>query len=108
MTAEFLRWLVREAVAGDELATVPRRVVASSRCAPCIVEAMLPVVEQALTAGEYKVDGFLPKVPTRYVAEEEIRRGGIPDDIFRNVNTPEDFELLKRMLEGSRDHGVHG
>jgi molybdenum cofactor guanylyltransferase len=98
MTTEFLGWLLEQSVNGTQFATVPRP---AGRIQPlCAVyrREMLPVLEQALAAGEYKVDRVFTQVPTRYLSDSEIRAAGFSEDIFSNVNTPEDFELLKRHV----------
>jgi molybdenum cofactor guanylyltransferase len=96
MTTEFLRWLVNKSAGGDELATVPQ--VAGRNQPLCAVyrRKLLPVIEESIGAGEYKVDRSFAKVPTRYLSEKEVNAAGFSADIFANVNTPEDFELLKR------------
>jgi len=96
MTAEFIRWLVNESAGGDELATVPQ--VAGGNQPLCAVyrREMLPVIEEAMAAGEYKVDRIFARVATRYLREPQINAAGFSADIFANVNTPEEFELLKQ------------
>ena len=98
MTPDFLLWLVDRAVAGPELVTVPRW---NGRCEPlCAVyrREVLPVVEQALQTGRYKVDQIFSETPTRFVTENEIQSAGFGEDIFRNVNTPEEYEWVKSHL----------
>jgi molybdopterin-guanine dinucleotide biosynthesis protein A len=99
MTTEFLRWLVDSSEDGDELATIPQ--VAGRTQPLCAVygRGMLLVIEEAIAAGEYKVDRTFAKVPTRFLSEREINAAGYSADLFANVNTPEDFELLKRHSE---------
>lgn len=105
MVPDFLSWIVNEAISGEQLVTVPRK---NGRCEPlCAVycPAALPVIEQALRAGDFKVDGVFAKVPTRYLSEADIRAAGFRDEIFRNVNTPEDYDLVKRQLRKSEFAG---
>ncbi len=99
MTAEFLRWLVEQSVNGPELATVPR---SGDRIQPlCAMyrRGMLPVVENAIAMGEYKVGQVFTQIATRYLSDAEMRAAGFCDEIFVNVNTPEDFERVKRILD---------
>ena len=101
MVPDFLRWLVGQADGGEELITVPR---IHGRCEPlCAVyrRATLPVVEQALREGDFKVDRIFGGVATRYAGDAEIRAAGFPDDIFRNVNTPEDYACVKGQVQPS-------
>lgn len=102
MTPDFLRWLVSKANAGEEQVTVPRL---NGRCEPlCAVyrRRVLPVVERALQAGHYKVDRMFAEAPTRFVSEVEIRSAGFAADIFRNVNTPDEYEWVKQQVIEAR------
>jgi len=102
MVPDFLRWLVGQADRGEELITVPR---IHGRCEPlCAVyrRATLPVVEQALREGDFKVDRIFGRVSTRYAGEAEVRAAGFADGIFRNVNTPEDYVRVKGLVQPSR------
>jgi molybdenum cofactor guanylyltransferase len=96
MTPEFLLWLVERSVDGAAMVTVPR---AGGRPQPlCAVyrRELLPDIEKAIVSGEYKVDRMFAHLPVRYLPDSEICAAGFDEDIFANVNTPEDFELLKR------------
>ncbi len=99
MTPEFLRWLVREAVGGDDLVTVPRLHGRSETVCAVYRKSILPFVEQALIAGDFKVGRIYSAVPVRYISENEIGAAGFQEDIFRNVNTPEDYEWAKRHFK---------
>ncbi len=96
MTPEFLRWLVGEAVAGDELVTVPRLHGRNETVCAVYRRSILPVVERALIAGDFKVGRILANVPVRYASDEEIVAAGFQEEIFRNVNTPDDYEWVKQ------------
>ena len=106
MLPEFVGWIANEAISGEQLVTVPRR---NGRCEPlCAVyrRGTMPIIEQALGAGDLKVDAVFAKVPTRYLSEADIHAAGFRDEIFRNVNTPEDYELVKRQLHKSEFAGA--
>ncbi len=98
MTTEFLRWLLQLASATEATVTVPQ---AEGRNQPlCAVyrrEAQ-GVVEQALRAGEYRVDRLFKIIPTRFVAESEWVSAGFSPSIFRNINTPEDYETVAGVV----------
>jgi molybdopterin-guanine dinucleotide biosynthesis protein A len=38
-------------------------------------------------------------IPTRYVKEDEIAEAGFSLDIFRNVNTRDDYEAVCKLRE---------
>ncbi len=94
MTAGFLRWLAQGASAGRELAVVPE---VEGRLQPlCAVykRAAKSVVEQALKAGDLKLSHIFSLLPTRYVSETEIQAAGFSPEIFRNINTPDDYRTF--------------
>lgn len=100
MKAEFLRWLAGVASSSDEMAIVPR---VNGRIEPlcaCYRRAMWPLVQSALEAGRYKIEAIFSEAPTRLVTDDEIRAAGFGGEIFRNVNTPEDYEWVKRHFAG--------
>ena len=102
MSTEFLRWLVGCSARGDELAFVPQTKGRTQPLCAVYRKALLPVVERALAAGEFKVDRVFTQVPTRYLSDAEIHAAGFDNEIFDNVNTPDEYERLKhRFRSGS-------
>ena len=97
MTTGFLSWLMTLAGSGVELAFVPE--VQDRRQPLCAVyrRAARPVIEQALEAGDFRVDHIFPLLPTRYVTEDELRAAGFSPDIFCNINTPADYEAVNKL-----------
>lgn len=57
--------------------------------------ACLPVVEEMLKAGDWKLQNLLSRVRTRSVEFDEIRDLGNSELFFLNVNTPEQYENAK-------------
>lgn len=94
MTTEFLRWLVQEAWASDKMAIVPQAEGHNQPLCAVYRRAAREVVERALQAGEYKVDRLYALLPTRFLAEREWDEAGFSPSIFRNVNTPQEFEAV--------------
>ena len=94
MTASFLRWMVQTAALRTELAIVPE---AQGRLQPlCAIykRPALCVIEQALKAGDFKVGYIFKRLPTHYIPESELRSAGFSPDIFRNINTPAEYEAV--------------
>ena len=52
--------------------------------------------EQALRAGKYKIDATFPSVSVRVIEEDELAAAGFSEQIFFNVNTPQDRRAAKR------------
>src|SRR5215831_2073597 len=99
MSADFLRWLLHAAAAGDELAIVPAAQGRSQPLCSVFRRSAIAQVEHALHRGEYKVDRLFASLPTRVVAEPDWRAAGFLPEIFRNVNTPEDYEVVLNQLD---------
>lgn len=94
MDSKFLQWLTGLAATDQAMVTVPR---SGGRLQPlCAVyrRAILPKIEAALAEGQYKVDTLFMKVTTRILTEEECMSAGFHAEIFRNINTPEEYDAL--------------
>jgi molybdenum cofactor guanylyltransferase len=50
----------------------------------------------ALQKGQNKIDRLFARVETRAIGEEEVVRMGFSPGMFRNLNTPEEFERVQR------------
>jgi len=55
----------------------------------------LPVLEDYLAAGEGSVLGLLDRIPTRVVPWEEFRDLDPEGASLRNINTPQEYQLLR-------------
>jgi molybdenum cofactor guanylyltransferase len=55
--------------------------------------------ERLLASGLNKLEAFFEKIPFRVLEEDEILRLGGSPEMFLNVNSPEDYERAKRILE---------
>jgi molybdopterin-guanine dinucleotide biosynthesis protein A len=56
----------------------------------------LPVAEQALRAGRFKIVPLFAPDRTLLIAESELRQFAFTADMFENLNTPEDLERARR------------
>jgi molybdopterin-guanine dinucleotide biosynthesis protein A len=54
------------------------------------------VAEQALRAGKYKIDAAFSSVSARVIGEGELAAAGFSEQIFFNVNTPQDRRAAER------------
>ena len=89
---------------GRHQAVVPlsRQGLIEPLCAVYSREALAPVTD-LIASGERKVSCLFDKVPTRFVAFEEISHLKGAEAFFENVNTPEEFERATRLLDHSGD-----
>jgi molybdenum cofactor guanylyltransferase len=58
------------------------------------------VAEQSLRAGRNKIDGLFAEVPTRVIEPEELRQSGFAEEMFRNLNTQQDWEDARMRFAG--------
>src|SRR6185437_3228212 len=59
----------------------------------------LPEIEKLIAAGEHTPRALLGKVRTRYVEFHELKDLPGAEHFFFNVNTPEDFERARNLID---------
>jgi molybdopterin-guanine dinucleotide biosynthesis protein A len=62
--------------------------------------AALPIVRANLDAGQNKAQALARRLRCAVIPWSEIARAGLSPRIFANINTPEDYETAKRILNG--------
>ena len=95
---ELLTYLVAQARRTTAMVVVP---VAGERLQPlCAVyrRAFVEVAERSLRAGENKIDRLFDEVQTRVIEPEELKRNGFAQEMFRNLNTEQDWQDAKLKL----------
>ena len=96
MSSDFLGWLVQRATTSDAMIVVPNAVGRLQPLCAIYRRGVAEPAEQALRAGDYKIDRLFSRVPTRVLHEQEIIASGFSPDTFRNINTPEEYEQCRR------------
>jgi molybdopterin-guanine dinucleotide biosynthesis protein A len=91
MTAGFLRWLVVQAGAASEFVVVPDAAGGLQPLCAVYHAKVAGAAEELLKSGDYKVGRLFSLVPTRIISEDQIVAAGFSPEIFRNVNTPEEY-----------------
>jgi molybdenum cofactor guanylyltransferase len=94
----FLHYLIANAQAADAIVTVPS---ASGHLHPlCAVyrKQFSVTAERALAEGRNKLDALFSEVSVRIIAEDELAAAGFQPAIFRNLNTPGDWEQAKEQV----------
>ena len=56
------------------------------------------VAERSLRAGKNKIDRLFAEVQTRVIEQEELERNGFAEEMFRNLNTEQDWQEAKLKL----------
>ena len=94
----FVRYLVERARGNDALVTYPR--LASGYQPLCAVyrKEFGPIAEASLQSGHYKIDPLFARIQTCTIDDAELRKLGFGDEIFDNLNTPEDWDRAQRRL----------
>lgn len=97
VTQELLQYLLSRALESGAMVTVPRT---GSRFQPlCAVyrRGFAEVAEQSLLEGKNKIDSLFARVETCVIEENELLRAGFSEQMFRNLNTPEELEKAKEL-----------
>jgi molybdenum cofactor guanylyltransferase len=96
ISKRFLHYLVERALASSAIVTAPR--IAGKVQPLCSVFArdFLPLAEEALKSGRYKVEPIFPPQHTLIISEGDLAGFEIEADMFENLNTPEDLERARK------------
>ena len=57
-------------------------------------DSLLPLFQESLSTGRYKLTDSLDKSRVRYLSESEIKKLDPQGDSFRNINTPAEYDAL--------------
>jgi molybdopterin-guanine dinucleotide biosynthesis protein A len=93
--SRFLEYLASTARRSQATVTVPRADGGLQPLCAVYRRAFGELAEQALQAGRNKIDPLFATAETLVVEEEDLKRAGFSAEVFRNVNTPEDWEQAK-------------
>jgi molybdopterin-guanine dinucleotide biosynthesis protein A len=89
---EFLQFLVGVARSSDATVTVPRAEGVSQPLCAVYRKDFAQPAEQALRAGKNKIDALFANVKTRIIEADELAGAGFSVTMFRNLNTPEEWQ----------------
>jgi molybdenum cofactor guanylyltransferase len=89
---DFLKYLISVARETKALVTVPRAGDGLQPLCAVYRREFAKVAEQSLAQGKNKIDALFAQVETRIVGPEEFSHAGFSGQMFRNLNTPEEFE----------------
>src|ERR1700675_2542595 len=90
VSRELLALLFAAAEESDAIVIVPRSVRGLQPLCAVYRRDFLPVAEQALRAGKYKIDATFSGVSVRVIKEGELAAAGFAERSFFNVNTSQD------------------
>ncbi len=103
MEARFLQYVCRRAFGSQADVTVPEsREHGFHPLCGVYRRRALWAVRASLAAGENKVSRFFSRVRCEVLATRQITRAGFALRIFDNMNTPQDYERVRRRLAPAR------
>ncbi|MGH9530730.1 MAG: molybdenum cofactor guanylyltransferase [Terriglobales bacterium] len=91
----FLDFLISDALTGEAEVTVPRTEGFLHPLCAIYRRGFAAVSEKALIRGQNKIDTLFASVRTRVIEEEELTHLGFRSDMFRNLNTPEEWAAAR-------------
>lgn len=99
---EFLRYLFSQAVRANAVVTVPRCGGVFQPLCAVYRKQFAPVAERSLLAGQYQIGALFREVKVRVLEEDELIHAGFGVEIFRNLNTPQEWAEAKLDCEKRR------
>ncbi len=88
----FVLWLIAEAGKGAAVVTVPRAGGGLQPLCGVYQRSFAEIARRSLEAGKNKIDPLFAEVETRIIEEAELLEHGFSSAMFRNLNTPEEWE----------------
>jgi molybdopterin-guanine dinucleotide biosynthesis protein A len=89
---EFLQYLIARAQGTAAVVTVPRAAGGLQPLCAVYRKSFRQISEQSLRTGKNKIDALFTEVETLVIDEHEVRNAGFSVEMFRNVNTPDDWK----------------
>jgi molybdenum cofactor guanylyltransferase len=96
---KFLAYLVSRAEENNALVTVPHAGGSWQPLCAVYRRAFSDAAERSLRSGSYKIDRLFKDVETNAISEGEIIKAGFSSAMFRNLNTPQEFEEAEKSCE---------
>ena len=91
----FLKYLISEARRTGAIVTVPRAGGGLQPLCAVYRRAFAEVAERSLRQGTNKIDPLFDQVETRVLEAKELLAEGFAEEMFRNLNTTEEWEEAK-------------
>jgi molybdenum cofactor guanylyltransferase len=100
LSPAFLSYMAEQAIATDSVITTPEINGYTQPLCTVYSQNFLPIAEQALRSGNYKIVPLFPQDKTLVIHEPELRQFAFAADMFENLNTPDDLARAQRRLSG--------
>jgi molybdopterin-guanine dinucleotide biosynthesis protein A len=92
MQSNFLKYLISVARETRAWVTVPRGSDGLQPLCAVYRREFAKIAEQSLAQGKNKIDALFDEADTKILAPEELSEAGFSGQMFRNLNTPEEFD----------------
>lgn len=96
---DFLRYLILKAAGANAVVTLPRSGGFLQPLCAVYRKEFGEAAENSLRAGKNKIGPLLDKVKTRVIEPDELTQAGFTGEVFRNLNTPAEWEAARREFE---------
>jgi len=95
---EFLSYLIGQARDSCAAVVVPRTAKGLQPLAAVYRREFAAVAERALRAGQNKVALSFAEIQTRIIEPEELGKNGFSEELFRNLNTGQEWLKAQQKL----------
>jgi molybdopterin-guanine dinucleotide biosynthesis protein A len=95
---DFLTYLIAQARASKAAVVVPRGGGGWQPLCAVYRKDFAEVAQRSLSAGKNKIDALFAEVQTLVIEQHEMERNGFTEEIFRNLNTEQDWQEAKQKL----------
>jgi molybdopterin-guanine dinucleotide biosynthesis protein A len=95
---QFLKYLMARAESSGATVTVPSVSGYFQPLCGVYRKPFLFIADRALSLGKNKIDQLFREVTLCVVSEEEMTANGFDASIFRNLNTPEEWQAAKESF----------
>jgi molybdopterin-guanine dinucleotide biosynthesis protein A len=95
---DFLKYLITQARASHAAVVVPRAGGGLQPLCAVYRKDFAQVAQRSLSAGKNKIDTLFADVPTLVIEQAELERSGFMQDMFRNLNTEQDWQEVQQKV----------
>lgn len=100
ISREFMAYMIERALDASAIVTSPRINGALQPTCAVFSQKFLPIAEEALKSGKYKLEPLFPPQQTLVLTEADLSQFASVAEMFENLNTPQDFERARRRSFG--------
>jgi molybdenum cofactor guanylyltransferase len=97
VTADLLKFILNKAAETDAIVTIPRTSRGLQPLCAVYRRAFAPIAEQAIRAGNYRIDTSFANLQLQIINQQELLAGAFSEENFFNVNTPADRQSADRL-----------